>query len=122
MLSKLDDNINTRTEVSFWPDWMQATPSNIANRTTIVRPTATNKGIIVAPDEAGVKRLYVKVQTVSDSWFDGDHNGYWVETPVTYGADGRPTMESTPLFQGSEEQEGKALGNSQRKEAFENRR
>lgn len=122
LLNKLDDNINTRTEVSLWPDWMQATPSNIANRTTIVRPTATNKGIIVAPDETGVKRLYVKVQTVSNSWFDGDHNGYWVETPVTYGADGRPTMESTPLFQGSEEQEGKALGNSQRKEAFENRR
>ena len=122
LLNKLDDNINTRTEVSYWPDFMQATPSSIANRTTIVRPTATNKGIIVAPDEAGVKRLYVKVQTVSNSWFDGDHNGYWVETPVTYGADGRPTMESTPLFQGSEEQEGKALGNSQRKEAFENRR
>lgn len=121
LMKALSNNENTRTDNAFWPDWVFTAKTNsIANRTKTVRPTASNKGVIVAPDEMGVNRLYVKVQTVGTSFGDGDHNGYWVETPITYGQDLGITSQSTPIIQGSEEFEGKQFGNSQRKEAYIN--
>lgn len=121
LMQALSDNEDTRTDNTLWPDWaLTAKTNRIANRTKTVRPTASNKGVIVAPDEMGVNRLYVKVQTVGTSFGDGDHNGYWVETPITYGQDLGITSQSTPIIQGSEEFEGKQFGNSQRKEAYIN--
>jgi hypothetical protein len=117
----LSDNEDTRTDNTLWPDWAFTAKTNrIASRTKTVRPTASNKGVIVAPDEMGVNRLYVKVQTIGTGFGDGDHNGYWVETPITYGQDLGITSQSTPILQGSEEFEGKQFGNSQRKEAYIN--
>lgn len=121
LMQALSDNEDTRTDNTLWPDWLLTAKTNrIASRTKTVRPTASNKGVIVAPDETGVNRLYVKVQTVGTSFGDGDHNGYWVETPITYGQDLGITSQNTPILQGSEEFEGKQFGNSQRKEAYDN--
>ena len=120
LIDALQENEDTRTD-TFGPDVIfSAKTKQIANRTTTVMPTSSNKGIIVAPNDKGIPTLYVKVQTIGTSWSDGDHNGYWVETPVTYGSDYGITSQNTTILQGSEESEGKMFGNSQRKEAYVN--
>ena len=120
LIKALNDNADTYTDKLLVPDWLVTAKTNtIANRTTTVRPTTTKGGVIVAPNDRGVNTLYVKVQTVG-GFGQGDHKGYWVETPITYGSDLVPTSNNTTIFQASEESEGKAVGNSQRKEAYVN--
>ena len=122
LLKAIQNNANTENDI-WGPNWFQSTTNSIANRTSTIKLSTSGKNTIVAPDEHGVDRLYMKVNTIGTSFSHGDHAGFWVETPITYGtSDIGVTSDNTPLIQGSEETEGKLFGNSQRKEAFENRR
>lgn len=71
-------------------NWMYDTgfkrmPGKIAQQAQRIKSDAEHGGMIVAPDENGVKHLWIKVIVGSNGFLQGDHNGYWVKSPMTYG-------------------------------------
>lgn len=89
ILAKLKDSEGT---------WMYDTgfkrlPGQIAQQAQRVKSDAEYGGMIVAPDENGVKHLWVKVIVGSNSFLQGDHNGYWVKSPMPYNQDNTPLSD-----------------------------
>ena len=79
-------------------NWMYDTgfkrlPGQIAQQAQRVKSDAEHGGMIVAPDENGVKHLWVKVIVGSNSFLQGDHNGYWVKSPMPYNQDNTPLSD-----------------------------
>lgn len=79
-------------------NWMYDTgfkrmPGQIAQQAQRIKSDAEHGGMIVAPDENGVKHLWVKVIVGSNGFLQGDHNGYWVKSPMTYGQNNTPLSD-----------------------------
>lgn len=69
-------------------------PGTIAQQAQRIKSDAEHGGTIVAPDENGVKHLWIKVIVGSNSFLQGDHNGYWVKTPIVYNKDNTPISDT----------------------------
>lgn len=79
-------------------NWMYDTgfkrmPGQIAQQAQRIKSDAEHGGMIVAPDENGVKHLWIKVIVGSNGFLQGDHNGYWVKSPMTYGQNNTPLSD-----------------------------
>lgn len=89
ILSKLKDSEG---------NWMYDTgfkrmPGQIAQQAQKIKSDAERGGMVVAPDENGVKHLWIKVIVGGNSFLQGDHNGYWVKTPMTYNQNNTPLSD-----------------------------
>lgn len=122
ILAKLRENEGTTNDVSWAPDWFQASTKTIASRTTIVSAVGGKNTAIVVPDQNGINRLYIKVKSRKNGFGRGDHNNFWVETPITYSNSGTPTSDNSSFMQASDVQERKEYSNASVTSAFENRR
>lgn len=117
--SKLIDKIN---DVENDDDlWINATTKERARRTKAVRPeTSKGNGYIVAPDENGINRVYMRVSIKQGaqgwdlgSWMpQGEHGGYWVETNIIQNPNGTISLESVPTQYMQEAQERHDLSNA----------
>lgn len=100
--------------------WIHASTKERAARTKAVKPdTFDGKGYIVAPDENGEKRIYMKVRikqgatTNIGSWLpQGEHHGFWVELQPGVLPNGTADIESAPYMYGQESQERHDLSNA----------
>lgn len=103
--------------------WEEATTNERVSRVDKVMPlTSGGDGYIIAPNEYGQNRLYMKVATKQGarawhpgSWLpQGEHNGFWVEVDPGLTSDGSGfDVESLPSVYGMETTERKLRGNAQ---------
>ncbi len=98
--------------------WTNATPKERADRTDRIKSLGK---YMVAPDENGVNRVYMQVRLGKQSgWhlWQGEHDGYWMETNLTQLPSGELSNETAPITYSSESNERKAKTNAAVSQAY----
>lgn len=103
-----------KTDDDFMNSWW-STEADIAKRAEKIKPSTKSKKYIVATDESGVRKLYMKAKVNYDvNWwpFNSKADDMWVELPIEQLPTGTPNIESAPIFYGSESAERKQQSNA----------
>lgn len=79
-----------------------------------IYPDAADHGVIIAPDETGKNKLWVRVGISEVGHVSGGDKdrGYWLQVPVEYGNDRQPTSTSEASIYASGVHERKDYGSS----------
>lgn len=99
-------------------DWWDSigwrSPGAMAADAKAVYPDAADHGVIMAPDETGKNKLWVRVGISEVGHVSGGDNdrGYWLQVPIEYGNDRLSTSTSEASIYASGVQERKDYGNS----------
>lgn len=111
--------------------WTNATTKERVSRTKAVSPQTVSDtgGYIVAPNDKGIPTLYMKVAIKQGatanvgSWLpQGEHDGFWVEVPISQTPQGTISLESVPVTFGQDLQQRKDYGDAASTHASENLR
>jgi len=88
LIKKLEESAGGYNKQS-WYDISWRAPGEIAAGAEAIYPDAADHGVIIAPDETGKNKLWVRVGLSGGGMFRGDSNykGYWLQVPIEYGTD-----------------------------------
>lgn len=113
LIKKLEQSAGGYNKQS-WYDVSWRAPGEIAAGAEAIYPDAADHGVIIAPDETGKNKLWVRVGLSGGGMFRGDSNykGYWLQVPIEYGTDYQPTSTSEASIYASGVHERKDYGNS----------
>lgn len=109
-------------------DWWDSigwrSPGAMAADAKAIYPDAADHGVIMAPDETGKNKLWVRVGISKVGHVSGGDNdrGYWLQVPIEYGRDRLSTSTSEASIYASGVQERKDYGNSAVTTEFNSRR
>lgn len=107
--------LSKENEHTMSPNVWWSTEKNIAEGAEKIKPSTKTKRYLVAHDETGARKLYMKVKVNYDvpAWpFNSEADDMWVELPIEQLPIGTPSLESAPFFYGSELSERKAYTNA----------
>lgn len=113
LIKKLEESAGGYNKQS-WYDVSWRAPGEIAAGAEAIYPDAADHGVIIAPDETGKNKLWVRVGLSGGGMFRGDSNykGYWLQVPIEYGTNYQPTSTSEASIYASGVHERKDYGNS----------
>lgn len=107
-----------RSAGGYSSDWWDSigwrAPGAMAADAKSIYPDAADHGVIIAPDETGKNKLWVRVGLSEVGHVGGGDNdsGYWLQVPIDYGKDKIPTSTSQASIYSSGVHERKDFGNS----------
>lgn len=99
-------------------DWWDSigwrAPGAMAADAKAIYPDAADHGVLIAPDETGKNKLWVRVGISKVGHVSGGDNdrGYWLQVPIEYGKDFTATSTSQASIYSSGVHERKDYGNS----------
>lgn len=107
-----------------WYDITWRAPGEIAAGAQAVYPDAADHGVIIAPDETGKRKLWVRVGLSGGGMFKGDahYKGYWMSVPIEYGKDNQATSTSQASIYSSGVHERKDYGSTAVDKEFNSQR
>ena len=107
-----------------WYDITWRAPGEIAAGAQAIYPDAADHGVIIAPDETGKRKLWVRVGLDGSGLFKGDsyYKGYWVSVPIEYGKDNQATSTSQASIYSSGVHERKDYGSTAVDKEFNSQR
>lgn len=107
-----------RSAGGYSSDWWDSigwrAPGAMAADAKSIYPDAADHGVIIAPDETGKNKLWVRVGLSEVGHVSGGDNdrGYWLQIPIDYGKDKTATSTSQASIYSSGVHERKDFGNS----------
>lgn len=107
-----------RSAGGYSSDWWDSigwrAPGAMAADAKSIYPDAADHGVIIAPDETGKNKLWVRVGLSEVGHVSGgdDDRGYWLQVPIDYGKNKTPTSTSQASIYSSGVHERKDFGNS----------
>lgn len=101
-------------ESDLWDHIGWRSPGAIAVDAKAIYPDAADHGVMIAPDETGKNKLWVRVGISKVGHVSGGDKdrGYWLQVPIDYGKDLAPTSTSEASIYSSGVHERKDYGNA----------
>ena len=101
-------------ESDWWDSIGWRSPGAMAADAKAIYPDAADHGVIIAPDETGKNKLWVRVGISEVGHVSGGEKdrGYWLQVPVEYGNNRQPTSTSEASIYASGVHERKDYGSS----------